>query len=156
MKVRRVMKPDVKVCGHDDALSAAAQIMWENNCGCVPVAGDDGHVVGILTDRDICMAAYTQRRLLCEITVANVMAHNVVSCRAGDDLRTAEALMHDNQVRRLPVVNDQGVLVGIISINDIAREAQRTRGGWQPEVCDAEVGRTLAGICRPHRRPGSA
>lgn len=159
MQVERIMVRDVKACSADETLNRAAQLMWESDCGCVPViAGDgDGRVIGILTDRDICMAAYTQGRALFEIPVISAMAHKVIACHARDDIKRAATLMHDNQIRRLPVLDDRGFLVGIISINDIACEAERqrvTRRGT-PEVSAAEVGQTLGGICQAHRHEAS-
>lgn len=160
MQVERIMARDVKTCGVDDMLNRAAQLMWEGDCGCVPViaADGDGRVIGILTDRDICMAAYTQGRPLFEISVGSAMAHKVIGCVPSDDLKRAETLMHDNQLRRLPVLDDSGRLLGIISINDIAREAARERATRRgaAEVSDAEVGYTFEGICQPHHSDGPA
>lgn len=159
MQVEKIMIRDVKACSADETLNRAAQLMWESDCGCVPViAGDgDGRVIGILTDRDICMAAYTQGRTLFEIPVMSAMADKIIACRASDDIRRAETLMHDNQIRRLPVLDDRGFLVGIISINDIACEAERQRAARRatPEVSAAEVGQTLGGICQPHHHEAS-
>jgi CBS domain-containing protein len=160
MQVEKIMIRDVRACSADETLNRAAQLMWENDCGCVPViaADGDGRVIGMLTDRDICMAAYTQGRALFEIPVASAMAHKVIACRPGDDLRRAETLMHDNQIRRLPVLDERGHLLGIISINDIAREAEREHAARRgaPEVSDAEVGQTFEGICQPHHHNGPA
>lgn len=154
MQVEKIMAREVRVCKQDDTLNSAARLMWENDCGCVPVIAidGDGTVIGMLTDRDISMAAYTQGKPLYEIPVTAAMARKVIACKPSDDLKLAEALMRDNQVRRLPVVNDRGSLVGIISVNDLAREAEREHGARKavPEVSDAEVGHTLEGICQPH------
>ncbi|HZO82191.1 MAG TPA: CBS domain-containing protein [Candidatus Binataceae bacterium] len=160
MQVERIMIRDVKTCSANDTLNRAAQLMWENDCGCIPViaADGDGRVIGIVTDRDICMAAYTQGRPLFEIPVASAMARKVIACSPTDDLKRAETLMHDNQIRRLPVLDERGRLLGIISINDIAREAARERASRRGavEVSDAEIGYTFEGICQPHRHDGPA
>ncbi len=151
MKVTQLMNENVKACCLRDSLNAAAQIMWDNDCGCVPVIKESSEVVGVLTDRDICMAAYTKGLLLRDITVESAMASKVISCRPEDSVATAETLMRDNQIRRLPVINSLGKLVGIVSLNDIALEAERERaGGKKAEVSCDEIGQTLGAVCR-HR-----
>lgn len=127
MKVRDLMAHEVVTCGPTDSLNVAARLMWERDCGCVPVVGRDNLAVGIVTDRDICMGAYTQGRSLHLIEVRDVMGSPVVSCEPGDDLITAENLMRDNRVRRLLVCDGDGKLVGVISLSDIALEAERER-----------------------------
>lgn len=151
MRVEQVMTRNVMVCNVDDNLNRAAQLMWENDCGTVAVisADGDGTVVGFLTDRDVCMAAYTQGKPLWEIPVSLAMARKVISCRVGDDMKQAELLMRENRVRRLPVMDTYGRLQGIISINDLAREAERERMESGKETTSLEVAETLAEICRP-------
>ncbi len=156
MKVEKIMTSDVKFCRESDNLSRAAQLMWENDCGFVPVIGGNGEakLIGVLTDRDVCMGAYTQGTPLVEIPVAIAMSHNVISCKSSDDIRDAEMLMKKNQVRRLAVIDDTGALVGIVSINDLALEAERELGAKKgaPELGETEVAETLAAICE-HRAP---
>ncbi len=151
MRVEQVMTRNVSVCSRDDNLNRAAQLMWENDCGAIPVisADGDGAVIGFLTDRDICMAAYTQGRPLSEIPVAIAMARKVICCRVGDDLKQVELLMRENRVRRLPVTDTYGRLQGIVSINDLAREAERERLESNKETMSIAVAETLAEICRP-------
>ena len=84
MRAEDVMTADVATCRSSDSLNRAAQLMWERRCGCVPVIDDDDHVVGLLTDRDVCMAAYTQGRRLDDIAAAVAMSRPVRTC-----LRTA-------------------------------------------------------------------
>lgn len=151
MKVERIMTRKVVACNQNDTLNTAAQLMWENDCGCVPVISADGSgaVVGMLTDRDICMAAYTQGKPLTQLPVTCAMAKKVITCKPTDDIRHAEALMRDNHIRRLAVVDDNARLVGIVSLNDIAREAEAERRSGVREVPGAEVAETLAAICQP-------
>ena len=97
MKVADSMTRDVRACSVHDSLNAAARVMWENDCGCVPIVDSQGRLVGIVTDRDICMAAYTQGVPLEAIPLERVMAARVISCSRTDDLETAHRLMrkHD-------------------------------------------------------------
>jgi CBS domain-containing protein len=147
MNVAQLMQSQVKTCGIEDTLHRAAQLMWEGDFGCVPIVDKDLKVVGVITDRDACMGAYTQGKPLHEIPVRLCMSKQVWSCRADDALSTAEKLMQDRRIRRLPVVDGAGRLVGIISLNDIALQASRTRSEKRKPVSDAEVGETLAAIC---------
>jgi CBS domain-containing protein len=88
--------------------------MWESDCGCIPVisANGDSGLVGVVSDRDIAMAAYTQGKKLRAIPIATAMAHKVIACHASDGISQAEAMMRDNQVRRLPVLDQNEHLVG--------------------------------------------
>lgn len=150
MKVEQLMQRAVQACAPTDTLNRAAQIMWEHDCGCVPVVDDAGHAVGMITDRDVCMAAYTRGKTLGELDVATTMTALVQACRPGDTVREAESIMRAAQVRRLPVVDNQNVLVGILSLNDIATEARRQAGGSRREIDDGEVSGTLGAICTRH------
>jgi CBS domain-containing protein len=145
MKVKEVMVAEVKSCSPNDALNRAAQIMWESDCGCLPVIDVHSTVVGMLTDRDICMAAYTQGATLSGIPVSGAMSREVFSCRSGDDLLAAQRIMREHRVRRLPVTDAQRKLVGILSLNDMARGLARTAAG------KTQIAGTLAAICTPYR-----
>ena len=130
MKVEQIMNRDVKTCRPQDSLNKAAQIMWEEPCGAVPVVNDQRRPIGLLTDRDICMAAYTQGRPLKEMRVEIAMSHKVVSCTTEDELGSAAQLMRQKRTRRLPVIDRDGALVGLLSLDDLACEAARSlRGG---------------------------
>ncbi len=152
MKVEQLMTRTVKACAETDSLNQAARLMWEGDCGCIPVisANGDGALMGIVTDRDIAMAAYIQGKQLWAIPVSSVMTRDVIACRADNGIKQAEALMRDNRIRRLPVVDKAGRLVGILSLNDIAREARReAASGRRAEVGEEDVTETLAMICEP-------
>jgi len=122
LSVREIMADTVATCSPDEPLNAAARLMWEHDCGAVPVTLE-GTLVGIITDRDICIAAYTQGRPLANIAIRDVMARHVHSCSPNDTLVRAASLMADARVRRLPVVDAGQRLVGIVSMADIARGA---------------------------------
>jgi CBS domain-containing protein len=122
LSVREIMTEAVASCSPDESLNAAARHMWEHDCGAVPILMNR-ELVGIITDRDICMAAYTQGRPLASIAIKDVMARHVHSCRSDDTLARVASLLAEAQVRRLPVVDAERRLVGIVSIADIARSA---------------------------------
>ncbi|MGO9062409.1 MAG: CBS domain-containing protein [Candidatus Binataceae bacterium] len=135
MKVEQIMNRNVRFCRPQDSLSNAAQMMWDEACGAVPVVDEQSRPVGFLTDRDICMAAYTQGKPLGELRVELAMARKIVTCRAEDDLRKAAVLMQQNHTRRLPVIDRDGTLVGLLSLDDLACEAARAlRGGANEEL----------------------
>ena len=93
MKVEKLMTKEVATCGPDDTLNDAARIMWERDCGFVPITGSDAsrRVVGIVTDRDICIAAYTRGQALGQIRIGDVMSTRIQSCKPGEDLASVEA-----------------------------------------------------------------
>ncbi|MEY4582649.1 MAG: hypothetical protein RL701_7352 [Pseudomonadota bacterium] len=120
LTIEKVMTRNVFSCYLDDSLNTAVQIMWEHDCGCVPVVDYLSRVVGIITDRDVCMAAYTQGKRLAEISVSEICARNVECCRLGDSVSVAEEKMAHAQVRRLVVTDAEGHLIGIVSLSDLA------------------------------------
>ena len=150
MKVEQLMTKQVDVCYPDHTLNDAARVMWERDCGVVPVVdGPSRRLVGVVTDRDVCMAAYTRGHALWQIRVGDVMTAAVQACQPWHLLAEAEAAMRRTRVHRLPVVDDAGQLLGVISLCDIAREAARETGSKKPEVTPAEIGETLAAIRQP-------
>ena len=148
MKVEQLMSRDVKTCTPEDRLNRAAQLMWEHDVGCVPVVSN-GIVVGVITDRDVCMAAYTQGRALHEIPVGQVMVAQVQTCTPGDTLETASAVMKRHQVRRLPVVRPNRELAGILSMADLTRGAEAEPNQRVREQYLHQVEATLAAVTRP-------
>jgi CBS domain-containing protein len=156
MNVEQLMTKDVRTCRPEESLNEAARIMWEMDVGCVPVIAADGtgRVLGIVTDRDICMAAYTQGRPLFEIPVSEAMSKSVVACLPDETIAKAAERMRERHVRRLPVIDDAEQLLGLISLTDIAREAAQERRKKTKAVSDADIGKTLAAICEP-RLPAS-
>jgi CBS domain-containing protein len=159
MKVERLMSQPVKTCRTTETLNRAAQLMWENDCGCIPVVDEDGRAVGMVTDRDVCMSAYTQGGRLDALRVASAMARDLRSCHATDTIVEAESIMRAAQVRRLPVVDAAGRPIGLLSLNDIAREVARERGTKRKAaVGNEELAVTLAAICTPwgHREVETA
>jgi CBS domain-containing protein len=146
MKVADVMTNELVTCHEGDSLNRAAQLMWERRCGTVAVVDNAGKAVGMLTDRDICMAAYTQGRRLDDIAVATAMSRAVRTCPASAAVEDAEDIMAAHAVRRLIVIGDDGRASGILSIDDIARAGAEWDG--KGEVDLEQVGLTLGEISR--------
>jgi CBS domain-containing protein len=149
MKVSELMTSEVKACHQHDSLNRAAQLMWENDCGAVPVVDAEMKVVGMLTDRDICMAAYTQGVGLADASVGGAMSCDVCTCEPDDNIASAAERMRERQIRRLPVIDKSSKLVGILSMSDIAREADRLRASKSKKrpLKDGELIETLGAIC---------
>lgn len=154
MKVQDVMTRSVATCSVDETLECAARVLWERDCGCVPVVDHDGRVVAMLTDRDVCMAAYTTGKALHELRIADAMSGELVSCRATEDLPTVAARMAQAAVRRLPVVDAADNPVGILSINDLANAAMRETS-FRGHGLSAEALRVLGG-CSARRDDANA
>lgn len=149
MKVSQVMTGVVKTCRARDSLGKAARIMWDHDCGSVPVVDADQKIVGIVTDRDIALAAYTQGLPLHDIRAEAAMQRRVLSCSPDDDLQSAEELMRQNQVRRVPVLDRNGKAVGIVSLNDVALGVRRLDAQKVAPITGDEVAKALSAICRP-------
>jgi CBS domain-containing protein len=123
MKVRDIMTREVVTCQTDTDLRTAARAMLEGRFGTLPVVDAHGRLAGIITDRDVAMAAGTRERNASHIAVHEAMSAQVRSCFAEDDLSAALKQMEEACVRRLPVVDAQGRLAGIVSIDDIVQRA---------------------------------
>ena len=146
MKAKDVMTKDVWICGINDNLATAVRTMWMHDCGVLPVVDKKGEVIGVLTDRDICIAAGSRNRAPTSIAVNEIVTRKLYSCLPDADIREALAIMRQRQVRRLPVIDNDGKLCGILSLDDIAikaREAGRPR-----ELSVEDVERTFESICR--------
>ena len=146
MNVAEIMKADVEVCGLDDNLAAVASRMWDADIGSLPVVSADGRVVGMVTDRDICMAAYTRGQALHQIPVSVAMSKEIFYCAPDTPLLEAELIMRSVKVHRLPVIDSAGSLTGIVSLNDLARLAGQRTGPKKPVLSAEELARTLAVI----------
>ncbi|MEW6127225.1 MAG: CBS domain-containing protein [Acidobacteriota bacterium] len=147
MKVKDVMSERVRVCGFNTNLATAAAIMWEGDCGMLPVITDDGTVEGIITDRDIAIAVGTRNQCANEIIAGEVMTGHVWGCKADDDIHTALKLMRKEKVRRLPVVNDEAKLAGILSLNDVVTHAKPADAHKPVDLTYDDVMKTFKAIC---------
>ena len=146
MKVKDVMTPDAKAIWITESLANAAKEMWENDCGVLPIVKDGRKVVGIITDRDICMAAAVRDRNPSNISVEEVMNGPIYAAEPDEEIEHALQTMREHKIRRLPVLNLEGELEGIVSMNDIVLKA-KTRNGKKSPIDFADVVKTYQAIC---------
>jgi CBS domain-containing protein len=154
MKVKDVMTPHAKTIWLTESLEDAARMMWENDCGVLPIVKDQ-KVVGMITDRDICMAAAMRNRNPSGISVEEVMTGQVYGVSPEDNIDHALQAMQQHQIRRLPVINAEGELEGILSMNDVVLNAKAADGKAADSIDYGDVVKTYQAICR-HPVPAAA
>jgi len=147
MKVQELMTTNAITCGPDTNLAAAAGLMWDNDCGSLAVTNDDGKVIGLITDRDICIAVATRQRLASEIPVSEVITGEVWACAPQDRIQNLLQTMRHARVRRLPVISDDGKLQGIVSISDVVLHAEEAQGKQMPKLSYQDAIGTLKAVC---------
>ena len=128
MTVKEVMNTAVATCAPDSDLNSVIQTMRSHDCGFVPVVDSHGIVVGVITDRDVCLGGSTKHRPLTRVSVKETMSHPVFACFADENVKTVLVTMAKHRVRRLPVLNKSGHLEGVLSLDDIVQAPSR-RGG---------------------------
>lgn len=125
MQVEDIMTRAVFTCDAHADLVAVARVMWDHDCGYVPVVDEQDQLAGVVTDRDIAMAAYIHGRTLAEIPVAEIMSRPVHSCQPSASVELAHQIMRNAEIRRLPVIDRDGKLVGLVTWSDLLGAAQR-------------------------------
>jgi CBS domain-containing protein len=158
MKVKEVMTPIVQVCIPTDTLATAAGHMWDHDCGVLPVV-KDGKVVGLITDRDICMAAAMNNHTLSNLAVEDVINGKVYSVGPEYDVLKALEVMAERKIRRLPVVSEDGALKGILSMNDVVLKAEEAKDKKHAGIAHADIVKTYKAICEhpaPFKEVGAA
>lgn len=150
MRVNEVMTGTPAYCHPETNLGAAVELMWTYNCGILPVVDANERVTGVITDRDIGIALGTRNQLAGDVTVGEVCPGQVLlSCKLNDDVRTALAKMAEGRVRRLPVLDNDEQLVGILSMDDIVTHAQFAKRATNVELSTDDVVRILSLVYRP-------
>lgn len=145
--VQDVMSRSPRACKRMDSLVAVAKALWEGDCGAVPVVDDSGRIAGMITDRDCLMAAFTRGRKLEDLSVQSAMAHMVFSVRDTETAESALRRMQEHQVRRLPVVDGNGSLCGMVSFADLCA----SKAALDPAL----VAAAAAGIAAPRGSAGA-
>lgn len=146
MKVRDVMTPNFRTCGPNANAAELAQVFWERDCGAIPIVDEKDRVIGIVTDRDVCIALGTRDAKPSHLRAGDIMTRDVATVMPGDDLVAAIDLMRERRVRRLPVIGPDGDLEGMISLHDVL--AASDEGDL-----DAIVLGTLRSLCGHGARP---
>jgi CBS domain-containing protein len=139
MQVQEIMTHEVSCAQPETNAAAAAELMWTNDCGSLPVVEDGRRVIGMVTDRDLFIALGTQNKRASDLTVGEIMRVNPSVCSPRDDLRNALMTMAEDRVHRLPVVDETGALRGILSIDDVIARSDST--------LKDQVLRTLEAVC---------
>jgi CBS domain-containing protein len=147
MKVRDLMTINAITCSPETNLATAAGLMWDNDCGLLPVTDDDGKVIGLITDRDICIAVGTRHRLASDIPVSEVVSGRVHACAPQDRVRDVLQSMREAKVRRLPVISDDGKLQGVMSISDVVLHAEEAHGKQTRKLSHQDAIGTLKAVC---------
>ncbi|NIR30369.1 MAG: CBS domain-containing protein [Gammaproteobacteria bacterium] len=152
MKVGEIMTHGVRTCTPESSLEDAALIMWDGDCGAVPVIDHEGRPVGVITDRDIAMGSALQHKSLSDIRVSDVINGRPAHlCHVDDDIKNALKTMWGQKVRRLPVVGMDGRVLGILSIDDVITHAERgSRGQTVPDLSFDDAMNTLKAVARYH------
>ena len=148
MHTAELMSHPVVTVHVNDPIKVAAQKMSDYDLGVLPVVNDEGKLAGVITDRDICMAACAQSRPLDELLVNSAMARHAIAVRPDQPLAEVQAVMAKNRIRRLPVVDGANVPIGVISLDDLATESARP--GTRLKQNAVDIAKTLAAIARPH------
>ena len=138
MKVQDVMTKKTVFCSPETNLAEAAVRMWKNDCGFLPVVGEGGNVIGVVTDRDISIALGTRNQRPAELRVWDLMHNRLFTCTAEEDVHCALKTLRAQKVRRLPVIDREGGLVGVLSIDDIVLKARGHASGKDVSYKDVE------------------
>jgi CBS domain-containing protein len=149
MKVKDVFRSQVKSCTPLTSLEAVGRIMWESDCGAVPVVDSEGKAIGILTDRDLAMAMAAKNRGSSQILVRELTSGELFSCVLEDDVTDAIKKMRLHRVRRLPVIDAQGQLAGLLSLKDLALAAKPGEG-----LSYEDIAITLQAVCKTRVEAG--
>jgi CBS domain-containing protein len=146
MKIREIMTKPVATCQPGTNLAEAAALMWENDCGALPVLNETGELAGIVTDRDICIALGTRNLRASDLCVKDLLGNQTLSCRASDEVSAVLRTMRDGKVRRLPVVDHVTHVEGIISMDDVVMNARSGISGTSSPISFEEAVATLQAI----------
>jgi CBS-domain-containing membrane protein len=150
--VHDAMRKRVHTVRHDDTLAGAAQLMWEKDVGCLPVVDENDVVIAMITDRDICMASFVQWVHLGDSKVSSAMSRALCTCSPDDEIGEAAEVMRRHQVRRLPVVDDEGRAVGLISLGDVARYVRLHTPRGTTNLSESQVAEAFVAVCEPRMR----
>lgn len=150
MLARELMVRPVATTTAQASLAHVAAMMRDHECGSVVVLREGNRPIAMITDRDVCMSALRSNRPLSDLRVEQAMSRKLHTCRPDDEVARVLEQMSLHQVRRMPVVDEVGRILGLVCLDDIARVAGRQVDLFAPSVSTGGVGRALGEICRPH------
>ncbi len=152
MNVHDVMASTVSCCAPADSLESVAIMMMDNDCGSIPITNESGQPIGMITDRDIAIAAAARHKALWDLKAQDFLTGQGISkCSVNDDVRFALGIMQRERVRRLPVVNGEGEVLGMLSLDDIVAFAERgVRGLGSPDLSYDDAIMAMKAVCKHH------
>jgi len=145
MRVQEVMRRPALLCTPDTSLAAAAAELRRSGCGCLPVVGEGGNVIGMITDRDICIGLARRGEKPSQIPVWDAMQHKLFTCSPEDEIHCVLKTFRAQKIRRLPVVDRAGTLQGVLCMDDIVQRAQRYAG--KHDISFEDIVNTYQAIC---------
>lgn len=142
MKIKDIMSKDVEIVSPDTLLHEVAKKMQKSDCGSVLV-GEDDRLIGVITDRDLALRCVAESHYPAETKAEQVMTKEILYCRDSDEMEDVALNMTENKVRRLPVLDKDKRLVGIVSLGDLAvhctDEHHRICGKALGTICASEA-----------------
>lgn len=144
MKVKECMCTKVACVTPEDTISNIAKVMQTNHVGCVPVCQNSQQICGIITDRDIVLRAVATGKNLSQTMASEIMTTNPCTCKQEDDMQNAQNKMAQNQIRRLPVIDEQNRVIGMLTFGDLTNQQQ--------EIGEQQVYQTIQGVCNCNKK----
>ena len=139
MKVRDCMCNNAVCCTPSTTVLEASKLMQTHHIGCIPICDSENCMIGIITDRDIVLRCIANNKDVKETTLSEIMTTNVCTCKEDDEIQDAQSKMGKDQIRRLPVVDNNGKVVGMLTLGDLAQN--------DIEIGQEEISDTINSIC---------
>lgn len=139
MKVQECMCGKVACVTPQDTISNVAKVMQANHIGCVPVCNEQKQICGIITDRDIVLRAVACDKDMNNTMASEIMTTDLCTCKQDDEMTNAQSQMEFNQIRRLPVCDNQNRVVGMLTLGNLANN--------NTQIGKNQVATTLGNIC---------
>ena len=152
MNVQAVMNRNVQCAGTGATAADVAWIMERTDCGSVPIVDRENKLIGMVTDRDICLAMARRPVPASAVAITEIMSKEVYACSADEEVSAALQTMQNKRVRRLPVIDAEKRPIGILSMDDVVLHAEARKAPQKANVAYRDAIETLQGI---YRRPGS-
>lgn len=148
MRIQEIMNPDIECCTPEDTAKTAAEIMARRNCGFIPVVKDreSGTLIGVFTDRDLALYLGMSGRTAAKIKVKEFCSGEPKYLTVDEEIHKVKQLMEKFQIHRVPVVNREGKILGVISLTDLAQEAWNERAEINPHVAEREIAQIVESI----------